>query len=66
MDSVREKTSASNEPICKKQKAKFLITQIAVDCSGIANECFDCNQLFLPWIYVFFLCRSFMSSALSQ
>ncbi len=56
MDSVREKTSASNEPICKEEKAKFLIAQIAqiaqiaIDCSGIANDCFDCNQLFSPCI----------------
>jgi hypothetical protein len=35
MDSVREKTSA-NEPICKEEKAEFLIVQIAIDCSGIA------------------------------
>jgi len=28
MDSVREKTSASNEPICKKKKDEFLIAQI--------------------------------------
>jgi len=45
MNSVREKTSASNEPICKEKKAEFLISQIATDCSGIAN---DCNQLFPP------------------
>jgi hypothetical protein len=31
MDSVREKTSASNEPICKEEKAEFLIAQIAID-----------------------------------
>jgi hypothetical protein len=33
--SVREKTSASNEPICKEENAKFLIVQIAqiaIDC----------------------------------
>jgi hypothetical protein len=29
MDSVREKTSASNEPFCKEEKAQFLIAQIA-------------------------------------
>jgi hypothetical protein len=52
MDSVREKTSASNEPICKEEKAEFLIAQIAqiaqiaIDSSGFANHCFDCNQLF--------------------
>ncbi len=45
MNSVREKTSASNEPIFKEEKAGFLI---AIDCSGIANDCFDCNQLFPP------------------
>jgi hypothetical protein len=28
-DSVREKTSASNERICKKEKGEFLIAQIA-------------------------------------
>jgi len=28
MDSVREKTSASNELICKEEKAEFLIAQI--------------------------------------
>jgi hypothetical protein len=27
MDSVREKTSASNEPICKEEKTEFLIAQ---------------------------------------
>jgi len=48
MDSVREKTSASNEPICKDEKAEFLIVQIVIDCWGIANDCFDCNQLFPP------------------
>jgi hypothetical protein len=46
MDSVREKTSASNESICEEEKAEFLIPQIAIDCSGIAN---DYNQLFPPW-----------------
>jgi len=49
MDSVREKTSASNEPIRKEEKAKFLIaqiTQIASDCSGIANDSINCDQLF--------------------
>jgi hypothetical protein len=29
MNSVREKTSASNEPLCKEEKAEFLIAQIA-------------------------------------
>jgi len=38
MDSVREKASASNEPICEEEKAEFLIAQIANDC----------NQLFSP------------------
>jgi hypothetical protein len=33
MDSVREKTSALNEPICKEETAEFLIA-------------IDCNQLF--------------------
>jgi hypothetical protein len=54
MDSIREKTSASNEPICKEEKAEFLIALIAIDCSRIANDCFDCNQLFPPWSVVFF------------
>ncbi len=45
MDSVREKTSASNEPISKEEKDEFLIP---IDCSGIPNDCFDCNQLFQP------------------
>ncbi len=39
MDSVREKTSALNEPICKEEKVEFLIAQIANDW----------NQLFPPW-----------------
>jgi hypothetical protein len=39
MNSVREKTSASNEPICKEEKAEFLIAQIA-------QITIDCNQLF--------------------
>jgi hypothetical protein len=29
MDSVKEKTSALNEPICKEEKAEFLIAEIA-------------------------------------
>ncbi len=49
MNSVREKTSASNEPICKEEKTEFQIAQIAMDCSVIANDCFDCNQLFPSW-----------------
>jgi len=39
MDSVREKTSASNEPICQEEKAKFLIAQIA----QIAQIAIDCH-----------------------
>ena len=35
MNSVREKTSASNERICKEEKAEFLIAQIA----QIAPDC---------------------------
>jgi hypothetical protein len=34
--------------ITKGEKAEFLIAQIAIDCSGIANDCFECNQLFPP------------------
>jgi hypothetical protein len=30
MDLVREKTSASNEPICKEEKAEFQIALIAI------------------------------------
>jgi len=26
-----------------------MIAQVAIDCSGIANDCFDCNQLFPLW-----------------
>ncbi len=55
MNSVREKASELNEPICKEEKAEFLIAQIAIDWSGIANGCFDCNQLFPPWFTVCFL-----------
>ncbi len=50
MNSVREKTSASNERICKEEKAEFLIAQMA----QIANDCFDCNQL-SPLSAFFFL-----------
>ncbi len=39
MDSVREKTSVSNEPICKEEKAKFLIAQIA----QIVQIAIDCH-----------------------
>jgi hypothetical protein len=30
MDSAREKISTSNEPICKEEKAEFLIAPIAL------------------------------------
>ncbi len=56
VDSVRGKTSASNEPICNEEKAELLIAQIAqfaIDCSGIAIDCFDCNQLFPPWTILY-------------
>jgi hypothetical protein len=46
MNSVRQKTCASNEPICKEEKAEFLIAQIANDCF----DCFDCNELFFPLV----------------
>jgi len=36
MDSVREKTSASNEPIWKEEKAEFPISQIAQGLPMIA------------------------------
>jgi len=53
MNSVREKTSESNEPICKEEKAKFLIVQtaeIVIDFPGVGNDCFDCNQLSPPCV----------------
>jgi hypothetical protein len=37
----------------KGGKAEFLIAQIALianDCRLIAKDCFDCNQLFPPWV----------------
>jgi hypothetical protein len=46
MDSVREKTSASNEPICKEEKGEFLI----------ANDCCSnllCTDSILSFSYVF-------------
>jgi hypothetical protein len=46
MNSVREKTSASNEPICKEEKAEFLIALIAISffppCLGFGFRTPDC------------------------
>jgi hypothetical protein len=50
MNSVREKTSASNDPVCKEGKAEFLIAQmiaqglpmialIAISFSSLVQDC---------------------------
>jgi hypothetical protein len=46
MDSVKEKTSASNEPIYKEEKAEFVIALIAISFSLLDQYRFFFKSIF--------------------
>jgi hypothetical protein len=49
MDSIKEKTSASKEPLCQEEKAEFLITQItliAINFSPLDQYSFSFKSIF--------------------
>jgi hypothetical protein len=48
MESVREKTSVSNEPIFKEEKTEFLIALIAISCFPLLHRYYYSPLLMNP------------------